>query len=96
MLIFDQPKIADLFEQYFEASLPKPNKFSSTELASKWHVVETAGKPAVHLCFSPHKSANLSLVPVAGEIDQATSSVLYNVAFLNQITMGPTKESSTG
>ena len=93
VLVFDQPEIAGLFAQYFQAALDAPTKFSAHELASKWHVVQTDGKPAVHICFSPHKDAGLSLNPVGGAIDQATSSVLYNVAFLNQIQSGPTKKS---
>ena len=50
------------------------------------------GSPLIRLFFSPHKSANLSLNPVRGAIDQATSSVFYAVAFINQIKSGPTKE----
>jgi phosphatidylserine/phosphatidylglycerophosphate/cardiolipin synthase-like enzyme len=92
ILAFDQPDVAGLFAQYFEAAFADPAGFNKTDLASKWHVVQTDGKPPVHLCFSPHKSADLSLNPVRGAIDQATSSVLYNVAFLNQIKSGPTKE----
>jgi phosphatidylserine/phosphatidylglycerophosphate/cardiolipin synthase-like enzyme len=92
VVVFDEPEIAGLFGQYFDEAFARPNGFDSTDLASKWHVVQGNGKPAVHLCFSPHKSADLSLNPVRGAIDQATSSVLYNVAFLNQIKSGPTKE----
>jgi phosphatidylserine/phosphatidylglycerophosphate/cardiolipin synthase-like enzyme len=46
----------------------------------------------VHVCFSPHSSSDLSLSPIRGAIDQASSSVFYAVAFLNQIKSGPTKE----
>jgi phosphatidylserine/phosphatidylglycerophosphate/cardiolipin synthase-like enzyme len=45
----------------------------------------------LHLCFSPHRAAELSLNPVGAAIDQASSSVLYSIAFLNQIETGPTR-----
>ena len=44
------------------------------------------------MCFSPHSSSALSLNPVNGAVEQASSSVFYAVAFLNQIKSGPTKE----
>jgi phosphatidylserine/phosphatidylglycerophosphate/cardiolipin synthase-like enzyme len=92
VLVFTAPEVAALFGQVFEAAFQDPAGFKSSDLASKWHVVQSAGNPTVHLCFSPHRSADLSLNPVRGAIDQATSSVLYSVAFLNQIKSGPTKE----
>jgi phosphatidylserine/phosphatidylglycerophosphate/cardiolipin synthase-like enzyme len=91
-LVFDDPNIAGLFGAVFDAAFEDPSGFKATELASKWHLVQTDGRPPVHLCFSPHKSSDLSLNPVRGAIDQATSSVLYSVAFLNQIRSGPTKQ----
>ena len=92
VLVFDEPQIACLFGQAFEIAFADPSAFSGDDLASKWHVVQLPGKPPIHLCLSPHKSADLSLNPVRGAIDQASSSVLYAVAFLNQIKSGPTKE----
>ena len=50
------------------------------------------GKPPVHFCFSPHKSADLSLSPIGAAIDQATSSVFFVIAFLNQATSGAVRE----
>ena len=49
---------------------------------------------SIRLCFSPHAKTDLSLNPVAGAIDQATSSVLYSVAF-SQMKSGPTFEAFT-
>jgi hypothetical protein len=92
VLVFRSAEIAGLFGRVFDAAFADPAGFKNTELASKWHLVLTADKPAVHLCYSPHTSANLSLNPVRGAVDQASSSVLYSVAFLNQIQSGPTKE----
>jgi phosphatidylserine/phosphatidylglycerophosphate/cardiolipin synthase-like enzyme len=92
VLVFDEPNIAQLYSAVFESVFKNPAAFKSDELASKWYSVHSQGKPAVHFCFSPHKSVDLSLNPVRGAIDQATSSVLYSVAFLSQIKSGPTKE----
>lgn len=92
VLVFSSREVADLFGKVFERAFKDPDTFSVDELASKWQVVTSAENPTVHLCFSPHKSSDLSLNPVRGAIDQASSSVLYSVAFLNQIKSGPTKE----
>ena len=92
VLVFDEPAIAGLYGKVFESAFQDPASFNKAELASKWHLVQPAGKPPVRLCFSPHKSSDLSLNPVRGAIDQASSSVLYSVAFLNLIKSGPTKE----
>jgi phosphatidylserine/phosphatidylglycerophosphate/cardiolipin synthase-like enzyme len=92
VLVFTAPEVAALFGQVFDAAFQNPAAFKGSALASKWHVVQSAGNPVVHLCFSPHRSANLSLNPVRGAIDQAASSVLYSVAFLNLIKSGPTKD----
>jgi phosphatidylserine/phosphatidylglycerophosphate/cardiolipin synthase-like enzyme len=92
VLVFDEPSIAELFGKVFESAFTDPSAFNADALASKWHLVHAAGKPPLHFCFSPHKASDLSLNPVRGAIDQATSSVLYSVAFLNQIKSGPTKE----
>jgi phosphatidylserine/phosphatidylglycerophosphate/cardiolipin synthase-like enzyme len=87
-LVFESAKVADLFGQVFDASFKSPATFDSTDLAGKWHLVSDAGQPPVRIAFSPHVAADLTLNPVRGAIDGATSSVFYAVAFLNQI--GPT------
>jgi PLD-like domain len=92
VLVFHAPEVARLFGDVFDAAFANPAAFEASSLASKWHTVTTAGNPTVHFCFSPHNSEKLSLNPVRGAIDLASSSVLYSVAFLNQIGSGPTKE----
>jgi phosphatidylserine/phosphatidylglycerophosphate/cardiolipin synthase-like enzyme len=92
VLVFDDPDIAGLYGNVFDAAFTDPDNFKSDDLAGTWHAVNKQGRPPVHLCFSPHKDTDLSLNPVRGAIDQATSSVLYAIAFLNQIKSGPTKE----
>jgi phosphatidylserine/phosphatidylglycerophosphate/cardiolipin synthase-like enzyme len=44
--------------------------------------------PPVHFCFSPHSDPSLSLGPIGAAIDQATSSVFFCIAFLNQAKTG--------
>jgi phosphatidylserine/phosphatidylglycerophosphate/cardiolipin synthase-like enzyme len=91
VLVFRQPAVAALYARVFDRAWQHPETFEDDPLAAKWHVVALEDKPALHVCFSPHRSSDLSLNPVRGAIDQAASSVLYSVAFLNQIRSGPTK-----
>ncbi len=92
LIVIHAPEAAQLFEQMFEAAFAAPDTFKDHPLAKKWHVVQLPGKPTLHVCFSPHGSVDLSLNPVRGAVDQATSSVLYSVAFLKQIKTGATRE----
>jgi len=92
-LVFADPGIAALFRQVFEASFADPAGFKQLELAKKWLLAPAnASAVPVHVCFSPHASSSLPLNPVRGAIEQASSSVFYAVAFLNQLKSGPTKE----
>lgn len=91
-LVFRSPEAAGLFEQVFDLAFTNPKGFSSNPVATQWHLVQPSGKPPVHFCFSPHKSSNLSLNPVGSAIDQATSSVFFCIAFLNQAKTGAVRE----
>jgi phosphatidylserine/phosphatidylglycerophosphate/cardiolipin synthase-like enzyme len=92
VLVFDNADVAGLFAKAFDTAFRDPDAFKNDGLAGTWHLVQMDGKLPVQFCFSPHKSSDLSLNPVRGAIDQATSSVLYSVAFLNLIKSGPTRE----
>jgi phosphatidylserine/phosphatidylglycerophosphate/cardiolipin synthase-like enzyme len=92
MLIFHSAGVAGLFGQMFELALEDPANFRKTDFAKTWHAVHTPGKPTIQLCFSPHAETDLSLNPIRAAVDQATSSVFYSVAFLSQMTSGPTFE----
>jgi phosphatidylserine/phosphatidylglycerophosphate/cardiolipin synthase-like enzyme len=92
VIVFDDADVADLYAQVFDSAFSDPAGFFQSELASKWHVVSKDGGPKVHFCFSPHGSEELSLKPVKGAIEQASSSVLYAVAFLYQMGAGLTKD----
>jgi hypothetical protein len=92
VLVFEQPDVAELFGKVFDAAFADPAHFGSDDLAKMWHTVQVPRRPPLHFCFSPHASSDLSLNPVRGAIELATSSVLYAVAFLSQVKSGPTKE----
>jgi hypothetical protein len=89
MLAFSAPSVAALFGRMFDLALDDPKGFKKNPFSKTWHDSGLAA-PRVRLCFSPHSDSDLSLNPIAAAIDQATSSVLYSVAFLNQMTQGPT------
>jgi phosphatidylserine/phosphatidylglycerophosphate/cardiolipin synthase-like enzyme len=62
-------------------------------LSKAWQAATTADGTTARVCFSPHPdNEDLSLSPLAGAIQQASSSVLYAVAFLNQDAHGPTRQ----
>jgi phosphatidylserine/phosphatidylglycerophosphate/cardiolipin synthase-like enzyme len=91
-LVFRAPEAAALFEEVFDLAFTNPKSFKSNPLATQWHLVQIEGKPPVHFCFSPHTNSNLSLNPAGAAIDQATSSVLFCIAFLNQAKGGAVRE----
>ncbi|MFD2182353.1 phospholipase D-like domain-containing protein [Rhodoplanes azumiensis] len=95
MLVFHSAEIAALFGRMFDLAFEDPSAFRSDDFAKTWHAVSTRGKPTVQVCFSPHVQPDLSLNPIRAAIDQATSSVFYSVAFLSQMTTGPTIEALT-
>ena len=92
LIVLRAAEAAALFAQIFEEAFSDPEHFAASPLAQRWHLVKMDGKPTLQFCFSPHRDSALSLNPVGAAIDQASSSVLYSVAFLNQINSGPTRE----
>jgi phosphatidylserine/phosphatidylglycerophosphate/cardiolipin synthase-like enzyme len=91
-LVFRAPEAAALFEQAFDLAFTSPKDFTSDPISKQWHLVNIDGKPPVHFCFSPHTDSDLSLSPLGAAIDQATSSVLFCIAFLNQAKSGAVRE----
>lgn len=57
-----------------------------------FHLPGCKGKPAISLCLSPHKDPALSLGKIGDAINQATSSVFFCIAFLNQAKTGAVRE----
>jgi phosphatidylserine/phosphatidylglycerophosphate/cardiolipin synthase-like enzyme len=92
VLVFHDPDVAKVFGKMFELAFSAPESFKTEEFAKTWHVIPNEGRPTIHLCFSPHTQTDLSLNPIRAAVDQATSSVLYSIAFLNQMKSGPTFE----
>lgn len=94
MIVFHSAEVAGLFGRMFDLALDDPQGFRDSDFAKTWHVVPSPKGPIVQVCFSPHlgTETDLSLNPIRAAIDQATSSVFYSVAFLGQMTKGPTVE----
>ena len=91
-LLFTDPGIAGLFADYFAAAFHNPETFTGSPMAQKWHAFATPGKPRVQVALSPHPHNDLGLSPVGAAIDQATSSVFFSIAFLNQTKSGAVRK----
>jgi hypothetical protein len=85
-LVFDDPGVAAKYGELFEAYWTSPTKFRQNALSKQWWIVRDEPDSRVSLCFSPHTDSALSLNPVARAIEEAESSVLYSIVFLNQLT----------
>lgn len=79
ILVFDDPTMAELYESAFEQAFTDAAKFKSSDIAKDWHDVQVNGLPKLSVCFSPHKTGNVSLDRVADAIQKAKSSVLFAV-----------------
>jgi phosphatidylserine/phosphatidylglycerophosphate/cardiolipin synthase-like enzyme len=91
-IVFHATEAAALFAKAFDLAFKDPESFYADPMSKQWHLVQAPGKPPVHFCFSPHASTDLSLNPVGAAIDQATSSVLFAIAFLYQTKSGAIRE----
>ena len=75
----------DAFDEYWSLDA---GGFRSATSASSWHSLGLAGIEA-RVTYSPHAPANSVLASVASDIDAASSSVFFSLAFLGQTTKGP-------
>ncbi|MBA2382985.1 MAG: phospholipase [Chloroflexi bacterium] len=66
--------------------------FGTTD-STRWRNLGLAGIDA-HVSFSPHAASNARLASVADDIETATSSVFYSLAFINQ-TNGAVRDAIT-
>lgn len=89
-LLFEDDGVAAKFAELFDAYWTSPSKFRQKELAKRWWMVRDQAESRVSLCFSPHADAALPLNPIAQAIEDADSSVLYSIVFLNQLS-GPVR-----
>jgi PLD-like domain len=79
VLIFNDAKMADLYEQAFEQAFTDMKGFGKSPIAQDWFELNSKGIPATSVCFSPHTSADISLTKVGDAIEKADSSVLYAI-----------------
>ena len=87
------PDALALFGRVFELALQGPTALETDPVSQVWHAVSGPDGAILRLCFSPHpKNSTLSLSPVAGAIEQASSSVLFSAAFLNLDKKGPVRQ----
>jgi len=93
LLLFRQPEVVAMFAQAFEIAFAGVKAWQADPFRTIWHAASPIAGTVLRACFSPHvKSSDVSLSPVTGAIEQATSCVLYAVAFLNQDTKGPVRK----
>ena len=85
-LVFDSDGVAGKYAELFDAYWESPKKFRQNPLSQQWWVVRAEPESRISLCFSPHSDSALSLDPIASAVENAESSVLYSIVFLNQIT----------
>jgi phosphatidylserine/phosphatidylglycerophosphate/cardiolipin synthase-like enzyme len=79
ILVFDDPAMAALYEQAFDEAFCDMADFDRSTIAQQWFDVQEQGPLPISACFSPHKSAAVSLDTVSDAIQKAHSSVLYAV-----------------
>ena len=85
VLVFNDMTVASLYKQAFDQAFNDEKKFDSSEIASKWHSVNSNGNsiPRMEISFAPHKTPQdqvpFSLDKVSNAIESAKSSVFYAI-----------------
>lgn len=80
VLLFDDPNIADLYEQVFEKAFTDMNGLVNSPLAAKWFdFPNETNVPNFSVSFAPHTNASISLDKVNTALKGAKSSVLFAV-----------------
>jgi phosphatidylserine/phosphatidylglycerophosphate/cardiolipin synthase-like enzyme len=92
MYVFTDPDVTQHYADMFEEAFNDMAGFADSPIAAQWFPVTAAALPAVDLSFSPHRDSDLSLDPVGAAIEQATSSVFYSFAFMNQTKTGAVRK----
>jgi phosphatidylserine/phosphatidylglycerophosphate/cardiolipin synthase-like enzyme len=85
-LVFDDLLVAAKYGELFDAYWTSPKTFRQNPLSQQWWEVRNEPDSRVSLCFSPHSDSGLSLDRIAHAIENAESSVLYSIVFLNQLS----------
>ena len=80
VMLFNDAKVADQYEQVFQSVFDNMSAFSGSALAAKtFPFPNQPGVPDFSVSFAPHKDASVSLGPVADALKNAKSSVLFAV-----------------
>jgi hypothetical protein len=79
VLVFNNADTAGLYEQAFNEAFTDMKNFSKAAIAQEWFPINISGGAPCSICFSPHKTAEVSLDKVATAIQNAKSSVIYAV-----------------
>jgi hypothetical protein len=85
VLLFNNPAIADQYEQVFQSVFTNMKGFVKSPLATKWFDFSNAGGgiPSFKVSFAPHPKPPMSMVTVDQALKQAKSSVLFAVMELS-------------
>ncbi|EGT4255626.1 hypothetical protein D8W73_16370 [Citrobacter amalonaticus] len=89
VLVFHSAAVAASFGQMFDEAFTRPKAFRDSSLSQSIQTIKHVNGPTVNIAYSPHRAPSLSLDPVVNAINNASSSVFYSVAFLNQMKASP-------
>jgi hypothetical protein len=80
VLVFNDPTVAGLYEQTFQASWQNMGSFDRSQAASQWWPVNVPGIPPFKVAFSPHNFKKFNpLIDVHDAIVAAKKDVLFAV-----------------
>ncbi|HYI00534.1 phospholipase D-like domain-containing protein [Hyalangium sp.] len=83
VLHFQDPDVAEKYEEAFETAFTNMKGFAKTPISQQWFDFEKPGLPRFGVAFSPHADGTLSLDRVSKSIAKARSSVIYAVMELD-------------
>ncbi|XQS17728.1 hypothetical protein ACJ6TS_04020 [Citrobacter telavivensis] len=89
VLVFHSSGVAASFGQMFDKAFTEPKAFRHSPLSQSIQTIKHANGPTINVSYSPHRATSLSLEPVVNAINQASSSVFYSIAFLNNMRESP-------
>ncbi|HKU48701.1 MAG TPA: phospholipase D-like domain-containing protein, partial [Nitrososphaera sp.] len=79
VLVFDDDRVAALYEEAYREAFNGVSKYKKSHIASRWHLVErNENTPAMWISFAPHEDA-FTLDKVSDAIRSANSSVLFSI-----------------
>jgi hypothetical protein len=78
ILVFNDPIVANLYEQAFEQAFTHPDQFKSSSIAARWYNLKRPQSFPLSLSFAPHPTP-FTLHEISKAIESARSSVLFAV-----------------